>query len=207
MALRDCSWLVNGYRGLGIVIIKVPFGWLCFLEKAPRGSALTICSLYSQDVLAALSGYTLRIYSQDIVYTLVPFRIGRAANSIGAEGAEALAGTLPQMARLTALNLRGNEIGAEGVKSLAGTLPQMASLKALDLRGSMVCRRSQSVVPWLLCAACCAARDRTCREQNRRRGGNGARMFPAAHVEADDPEPSRCGSDRVACLVDPHYGR
>lgn len=100
--------------------------------------------MYSEGILSVLSGCNFRIYSQDVIsgYTILsaPFGIGRAANSIGAEGAKALAGTLPQMARLTALNLRGNEIGAEGVKSLAGTLPQMASLKALDLRGSMGCR-------------------------------------------------------------------
>jgi hypothetical protein len=53
-------------------------------------------------------------------------------NNIGAEGAKAIAASLPS---LTSLDLSGNKIGAEGAKAIAASL---RGLTSLDLRGNNI---------------------------------------------------------------------
>ena len=59
-------------------------------------------------------------------------------NSIGAEGARALAEMLPGNATLTTLYLGWNSIGPEGARALAELLPGNSTLKALDLYGNSI---------------------------------------------------------------------
>ena len=58
------------------------------------------------------------------------------ANSIGAEGASALAKALPACAQLASLDMDSNGIGTEGAAALAKALPECAQLASLDVGGN-----------------------------------------------------------------------
>eukprot|EP00962_Isochrysis_galbana_P025283 scaffold7764_cov94-Isochrysis_galbana.AAC.1 len=59
-------------------------------------------------------------------------------NSIGDEGARALAGALPRATALKELDLYNNSIGAEGARALAGALPSATALEKLYLNSNSI---------------------------------------------------------------------
>jgi hypothetical protein len=59
-------------------------------------------------------------------------------NSIGDEGARALAGALPSATALEGLHLGNNSIGDEGARALAGWLPSARALLELSLKGNSI---------------------------------------------------------------------
>jgi hypothetical protein len=61
-----------------------------------------------------------------------------ACNSIGDEGASALAGALPSATALRDLDLHSDSNGAEGASALAGALPSATALKVLNLHSSSI---------------------------------------------------------------------
>ncbi|CAK0799306.1 unnamed protein product [Prorocentrum cordatum] len=70
------------------------------------------------------------------------------SNSIGDEGARALAGALPSLPSLQKLRLRGNYIGDEGARALAGALPSLPGLQELRLGGNRGRQAKEKEVEW-----------------------------------------------------------
>jgi hypothetical protein len=103
-------------------------------------------------------------------------------NSIGAEGARALAGALPGATFLKKLDFRSNSIGSDGARALAEALPGPMALEGLYLGGNSI--------------------------GNRRRGGAGVGRGAAERDEAGGDRPleqfdrRRGGARACECAVE-----
>ncbi|KAL0242847.1 hypothetical protein GEMRC1_005410 [Eukaryota sp. GEM-RC1] len=64
--------------------------------------------------------------------------VNLGVNSIGAEGARALADVLKVNASITSIDLGGNSIGNEGARALADALKVNASITSIDLGGNSI---------------------------------------------------------------------